>query len=221
MKTDVFIPSVDKRSRESMVEYLAGHFRYWTMNSWNLSTGWANNMKIDCVIPDELQEQVFELIQTDEYWIEINALLRMYDLEHDYQYQVFFNGRSGGYLVMCKGGYKVDRIFTFEDCKQYHGRDYADGYGWMSKEEAIEKGLYRKERKTIYTAPGQGVDNYERCDFEAMTIDELREITDRVKEFDLLCNQVVQQTIDLAETCSVEVETIYEPKQIKVLSNCN
>ena len=37
---------VDRRSREQMVEFLAGHFRYNTMNSWNRGTSYANRVKV-------------------------------------------------------------------------------------------------------------------------------------------------------------------------------
>lgn len=42
----IFSKRVDKRSREEMTTYLAGHFRYNTMNSWNRSTSYACNMKL-------------------------------------------------------------------------------------------------------------------------------------------------------------------------------
>lgn len=40
-----FYKKVDMRSREAMVAYLSGHFRYNTMNSWNQSTSYAHNVK--------------------------------------------------------------------------------------------------------------------------------------------------------------------------------
>ena len=42
----VYSKHVDMRSREQMERYLADHFRYPTMNSWNNSTSYANNVKI-------------------------------------------------------------------------------------------------------------------------------------------------------------------------------
>ena len=41
-----FFKRVDKRSRAEMTAYLAGHFRYDTMHSWNRSTSYACNMKL-------------------------------------------------------------------------------------------------------------------------------------------------------------------------------
>lgn len=41
-----FFEKVDLRSRDAMVSFLVNHFRYNTMNSWNRSTSWANNLKV-------------------------------------------------------------------------------------------------------------------------------------------------------------------------------
>ena len=44
MKT--FNQKVDLRNRKEMINFLTTHFRYYTNNSWNLSTSYANNVKI-------------------------------------------------------------------------------------------------------------------------------------------------------------------------------
>ena len=41
----MFSVKVDMRSRKAMTEFLENHFRYSTMNSWNGSTSYANNVK--------------------------------------------------------------------------------------------------------------------------------------------------------------------------------
>ena len=41
-----FSKEVDLRSRKSMTDFLVNHFRYNTMNSWNQSTSYANNVKV-------------------------------------------------------------------------------------------------------------------------------------------------------------------------------
>ena len=42
----MYYKEVDKRYKESMIKYLRKHFRYHTMNSWNKSTSYANNIKL-------------------------------------------------------------------------------------------------------------------------------------------------------------------------------
>ena len=46
MSSAFFQKKVDRRSRSAMVDYLQGHERYNTMNSWNRLTSYANNIKI-------------------------------------------------------------------------------------------------------------------------------------------------------------------------------
>ena len=42
----MYYKEVDKRYREAMTAFLKKHFRYHTMNSWNRSTSYANNIKL-------------------------------------------------------------------------------------------------------------------------------------------------------------------------------
>ena len=78
--------------------------RYNTMNSWNNSTAPAFNLKVYNVIPIELQNKVYEIQETDEYWEEVNNLIFDFQNKHNYTWQAGFNGRSGGYLVLYQGG---------------------------------------------------------------------------------------------------------------------
>ena len=78
--------------------------RYYTMCSWNKSTAPAYNLKVYNVIDNKLQNKVYELLEVDEFWQQINHLIRCFNDEHDYQWQAGFNGRSGGYLVLYRGG---------------------------------------------------------------------------------------------------------------------
>ena len=41
-----YYKDIDLRSRKAMTTFLENHFRYPTMNSWNNSTSYANNMKV-------------------------------------------------------------------------------------------------------------------------------------------------------------------------------
>ncbi len=88
--------------------------RYNTMNSWNNSTAPAFNLKVYNVIPSKLQDRVYELMDTEEFYDEINDYMRTFEREYNYEWQVGFNGRSSGYLVLYKGGIHEDgRTFCF------------------------------------------------------------------------------------------------------------
>ena len=88
--------------------------RYHTANSWNLSTAPAYNLKIYNVINNELQDKVYKLMDSPDFYDGINLLMQDFDIEHGYKWQVGFNGRSGGYLVLYKGGRNEDgRPFSY------------------------------------------------------------------------------------------------------------
>ena len=135
--------------------------RYNTLNSWNLSTAPAYNLKIYKVINDDLQDKVYEMMSVEGFYNEINYLINEFNRKHNYQYQAGFNGRSGGYLVLYNGGSNT-KYYTKEDFDKknsYDGRVYiSDRWGWRVYEEAEELGLTDKEITTsIYTQPGRGI----------------------------------------------------------------
>ena len=88
--------------------------RYFTMNSWNRSESLAYNLKIYNVIDRELQDACYDLLSVDYFYEDyINPLIADFDYNNNYEWQAGFNGRSGGYLVLYKGGKNADgRIYT-------------------------------------------------------------------------------------------------------------
>ena len=104
-----------KNTKKEMIDFLSNHFRYDTMSSWNKSTSYANNVKVYNCIPNKLQSKVFELMDCEDFYDNINWLLDDFNRENDYQYQTGFNGRSGGYIVLYNGGKETKTIFKFED----------------------------------------------------------------------------------------------------------
>ena len=88
-----------------MTEFLEKHFRYSTMNSWNCSTSYANNMKIyELDLPSETEEKLLDMLGCEEFWDRIHKLCGLFGEQHNYAWQASFNGRSGGYLVLYRGG---------------------------------------------------------------------------------------------------------------------
>lgn len=213
-ETKKFYKSVDRRSRKAMTDFLIDHHRYHTMNSWNGATSWSNNLKVYNVIPRQLQDRVFEMMECDDFYEPLNDLIEDYNRENNYRLQAGFNGRSGGYLVMYEGGYETKTIFTFNN--PTNGRDYADGYGWMTIEEAKERGLYQRQTKKIFSKPGRSVDDYDESDYEEMSMENLRDVVARVQEFDKLCDAIVAETIYMAENGEVFEEEYTEIKTRKV-----
>lgn len=86
--------------------------RYFTMNSWNLSKSLAYNLKIYNVIDKKLQNKVFDLMDVNYFYEDnINPLIYDFDRQFNYEWQAGFNGRSGGYLVLYRGGIQDNRPY--------------------------------------------------------------------------------------------------------------
>jgi hypothetical protein len=78
--------------------------KYYTMNSWNGMTAPAYNMKVYNIVADsKIRSKIYELMDCDDFWEEINQLVRDFNFEQK-SYSAGFNGRSGGYLVLYKNG---------------------------------------------------------------------------------------------------------------------
>jgi len=107
-----FFRPVDKRSRGAMTGYLAGHFRYSTMGSWNYSTSYAHCLKIHRLdLETDIVNKLFDLILVPEFFEPLDDLMRGFGESHNYCWQACMNGRSNGYLVLYQGqleasGYK-------------------------------------------------------------------------------------------------------------------
>ena len=100
-----------KPTLKAMREYLDRHFRYYTMNSWNQSTSYACNVKLHTLnIPKEDQDTAYALLSMDDanIWGIIRYYMLQFEKAHDYAYQMGFNGRSGGYIVLYQGGKNED-----------------------------------------------------------------------------------------------------------------
>ncbi len=95
-----FEKQVDLRSRDAMVSFLAEHYRYNTMNSWNGATSYAHCIKIGRLGLKAAQvDRAYEMLETD-FWDEIQLPIDTFTMEFAGRYTIGTNGRSGGYLVL-------------------------------------------------------------------------------------------------------------------------
>lgn len=90
-------------TREDMIAFLTNHFRYNTMNLWNQSTSYANNVKIPNLnLPSELIDKAYDFLCVDDDYSSFQ--ISMHELINDFRketgYDIGFNGRSAGYLVL-------------------------------------------------------------------------------------------------------------------------
>ena len=118
---------VDICNTKSMWNYLKDHFMYYTMNSWNRSESIANNVKLynlklsgDWTVA---MRYLFDEADSGLLQMDIDNMIREFEEKNSY-YKVFFNGRSGGYLVLCDSDNKsalppcVTDYDTYEDFKE-------------------------------------------------------------------------------------------------------
>lgn len=94
---------VDIANTKSMWEFLHNHFTYNTMNSWNRQTSIANNVKLynlklegDWTV---VMRYLFDEADSGCLQMNIDDEIRAFEEANPY-YKVFFNGRSGGYIVL-------------------------------------------------------------------------------------------------------------------------
>lgn len=212
-----YYKKVNTKNRKAMVDFLTGHFRYDTMNSWNAATSYAHNVKIHRVIPSALRDKAYALLDVDGSYDEINMFIKDWNREQNYQYQAYFNGRSGGYLVFCRGGQEPSGYKSH--CKSCGQKNY------KTVEETKDNKCGRcgeasrvndtTTHMRVFTQPGKGIDMDE--DFTEWTIEDLLDRVKLVQSFDKLCDDVVAAFIYLCEHFDVKDETIVVEKTVKVL----
>lgn len=104
MTEQFYYKEVDTTNRDEMIKFLTRHFRYFTMNSWNGATSYANNVKIyhlgieDQSIIDKAYDTLRDDIDATELDFVIKDTIESFEKEH--KIAVGFNGRSSGYLVL-------------------------------------------------------------------------------------------------------------------------
>ena len=154
---------VDIANTKSMWNFLHNHFTYYTMNSWNRSESIAHNVKLyNLKLEGDWTVAMRYLFDENDA-----GLLQMYiddeikEFEEEYPWtSVFFNGRSGGYLVL---GTKNNNGSVLPDC--------------VSEYETYED--FKEDIKS-------GWNGYNVSDFNR----ELRDTVTVVREFDKLCDRL-------------------------------
>lgn len=213
-----FSKEVDLRSRRAMTEFLAKHFRYNTMNSWNQSTSYANNIKVyNLGLSKEQEEKLYAMLDTAEFYTYINEMLSDFSAEHNHLWQVGFNGRNSGYLVLYQGYSKPSGYKSY--CTECGQRNYKSveetGNNRCGRCGADARVNYSTVPKEIGCYPGRPTDMGE--DFEDWEMYQLKERVKLVREFDKLCDDILKTVVDLIENYEVEEQIVMKPHTVKVL----
>lgn len=94
----MFYTKINLNNEKEMFDYLKNHFTYDTMSSWNEEESIANNVKFYNLNLDGDWSLALSNLEADNYEL-VNSFLEGFHTDHP-NYQVGFNGRSGGYLVL-------------------------------------------------------------------------------------------------------------------------
>jgi len=202
-------------SRKTMVDFLTSHFRYNTMNSWNQSTSYAANVKIHKWVPCQFADISYNLLETEGAYEEIREIMADWDREQDWIYQVGFNGRSSGYIVMYLGGYEIQTLYPFQSTDPDTKQDYSDAFGWVTHADAKARGLVNFKHRRIFTRPGQSIDQGD--DFSEWTLDSIRSRYALVRSFDKMVERCKRSWLDLCKNYTVGTEEYQVTKTRKVL----
>jgi ribosomal protein S27AE len=200
------------KTRQDMIEYLTDHFRYHTMNSWNQSTSYARNVKLRKIkFPNrETENRAYDLLDVESAFHDVNEILREFAERHDYKWQIFFNGRSNGYLVLVQGGRKPDEHKRrCVECGQLNFKADASKCGRCGSDEMVD---YHGFQTFVY--PGRSVDMGE--DFLEWETESIAERVDLVWDFDKTVDKAIAAFVDYAKNYRVEEREISVPKKIKV-----
>ena len=212
-----FYRKVDLRNRQAMTDFLKGHFRYNTMNSWNRSTSYANNIKAHNLgLDNEVQDKLLELIETPEYGIERRWLFNKFAERYNYAWQIGVNGRSGGYLVLYRGYIEPSEHKSYcTVCGQRNFTSVSENSNICGKCGEPARIDYVKPPTNIGIYPGRSTDMHE--DFEDFTLGELKERVRLVQEFDRVVDNLLTVALRMLADYEIEDEIYFVPKTRKVL----
>ena len=215
----MYYKEVDKHSRKAMTAFLKKHFRYHTMNSWNRSTSYANCIKLHNINkPSNIDNDIWwEMFQIAEWQEKMSDLLEDFSRKYNWQWQAGINGRSGGYVVLYRGGIKPSGYKSYcTHCGQKNYQAVPEGeVGTCGRCDEEARVNFEQTHMQVFTWPGKDVDMHE--DFDEWTLGEIRERVELVQEFDKLCEVIVTEYIYICRNYRITKEEILVPKTIKVL----
>ncbi len=212
-----FYTEIDYNDRQALIDFLSGHFRYNTMNSWNNSISYANNVKLyNLDLPKETRDTAWEMLEMREFWNEVDNLIRDWDKASDYCWQAGFNGRNSGYLVLYQGGWKDSGHKSYcLECGQLNYRTIEEIGTRCGKCGNDARVNLSNPTKSVYTYIGRDTD--QNVDFTEWDLNELRDRVELVQSFDKLCGDILEVLVAYCQNFRIEEEKILVPRKIKVL----
>jgi hypothetical protein len=202
-----------------MVSYAELSIRYHTINSWNRSTSYADCIKLRQVDkPSDVDEETWwHMLEIPDWQDILSDLLEDFARQYDFNWQAGINGRSGGYVVLYRGGIKPSGYKSY--CTRCGQKNYQPGpegeVGVCGRCNARARINFKQTHMQVFTWPGKDVDMCE--DFDDWTLSELQDRAELVQRFDKLCDDIVRAYIDLCRNHRIAEKEILVSKTIKVL----
>lgn len=211
----MFTRRVDLRSRKAMVEYLQKHFRYDTARSWNRVTSYANDVKLHRLAGVDFSKAL-DIIETRKWQDKVNMVLGDFDRRYDYRYQLAFNGRSGGYIVLYLGCLEPSGYKSFcPECGQKNFQTATPGNNRCGVCRQDARVNYQTTHMKVTTWPGRGLDQDE--DFQDFDLDQLRARCRLVMDLDSTCDILLAMLQWACQNAKIVEKVVYRPETIKVL----
>ena len=123
----LFFTGLSENTLEKKYQYLKNHFCYDIMNSWNRLTTIANKVKIfDLKLTRKQQDNFFEFLSIDSDFLYYNINELIDDFSYMTNTEIYFNGRSGGYLIikpifeLYKRHCNILDIFSLDNIEYYN-----------------------------------------------------------------------------------------------------
>jgi hypothetical protein len=146
----------------------------------------------------------------EDFLAPIEDLIRAFAEEYNYSWQVGFNGRSGGYLVLYQG---YSRALPFRSICQLCGQKNVKSV----TKTGTKCARCHSDGRVDYTVPpvergvysGKSIDQSE--DFEDWEMGQLRDRVELIQSFDRLCDDIVRVALDTAQNNNVEEYEIMVP----------
>ncbi len=147
----------------------------------------------------------------------VDDLLEDFARQYDFEWQAGINGRSGGYVVLYRGGIKPSGYKSYcTHCGQKNYQTVPEGeVGTCGRCDAQARINFKQTHMQVFTWPGKDVDMYE--DFQDWTLSELQQRVELVQGFDRLCDDIVSAYIDICRNYHIIEKEILVPRTIKVL----
>lgn len=142
------------------------------------------------------------MMQLEDFYADINYLIEEFDEANNYEYQAGFNGRSGGYLVLYRGGRKQTHKSICTACGQRNFQSTEENgkkCGRCGQDSRVDQALYQ-----TYTQPGLNISD------EEVPGDVLR-------RFRKLALDIVRDAEYKAKNCKIEEESYTVEKTRKIL----